>query len=256
MKTPRHLLVAALGAVLIPHAAQALLPMTELGTAYTENFNSFTGVDGTLPANFAVSPAVVGMTYNGYYTRSDAYVNSSRIVALRDTPSSTDIAFGMKPASSGGVSTLDWSLSNATGISLSRFEVAWDFEQYSESGRASQVSLSYSINGGAFTTAGITGVSLSTAQTRPPATSPGAQNLASVRVESLSVAIDLSTLLAPDQTIVLRWSFTPGTLIGDSNNAAHVGVDNLSITAIPEPSTAIVAAFGAGVLVLLRRKRR
>lgn len=236
--------------------SQAQVLITAFNTPYTEDFDAFNGNEETLPTNFVFTPAAVGMTYNGFYTRSEPYGNLSRVAALRDTPESSDIAFGMKPATS-GVSTLDWSFRNETGAAVTTFVVSWDFEQYSESGRATRLTFAYGVNGGKFGNQGIAGEYESVASHRPPFVPPGGMNLDAVRVEQMSVVINLDNALLPGEEITFRWNFITGSQLGDSNNNAYIGIDNLSVAAIPEPTGVAFLLLGLPLLAGgLRRVRR
>ncbi len=251
----KHPLLTVLFSLAAASGVMAQTLITDLGTAYTEDFTGYQGTAGTLPSPLVFTPAIEGITYNGYYTLSDPYSNLSRAVALRETSSSTDIAFGVKPSSS-GVSTLDWSFKNASGAAITRLEISWDFVQYTESGRATRMDLHYSTDGSSYGTAGIIGVTESIASTRPPGVPPGGMNLPEVRTESMSITLVLNEALMPDDEITLRWNFISGTLLGDSNNNAYIGVDHISVVAIPEPGTVALLSFSAGLLAFYRRKRQ
>ncbi|MCC5844455.1 MAG: PEP-CTERM sorting domain-containing protein [Verrucomicrobia bacterium] len=54
--------------------------------------------------------------------------------------------------------------------------------------------------------------------------------------------------LAPGETVWLRWQFV-------GNNGSYVAVDDLSVTAIPEPGTLALFGIALGALVLFRRRR-
>ncbi len=122
--------------------------ITAVGSAntYIQNFNTFAGTSGTVPANWAWSYT----DYNpgGYYNRTSNYSNQNSTYALRESSSSTDIAFGSK--NDGSPYTLTFSVKNNTGGIITGFEIGWNVEQYSASTNATPVAFSYRLNAGAY----------------------------------------------------------------------------------------------------------
>lgn len=238
----KRLLIAVLGIALIP-AVQAQVSITDTSVSL-ENFNNFAGTAATVPANFTFSDN--DYDPGGFYTRSEAYNTSNSNYGLRDTPTSTDIAFGQKgPAS--GTDFLNWSFVNNTGSDILSFEVTWNFEQYSSAGRATTLTFNYNPNGSGFTTAGIVGSNVSTAST-----SATAMNLAAVFVEPKMVTVTPLTAIPNGGTLVLGWGFANGAGTGSN---AHIGVDDTTFQVVPEPSTVAMLMGGFGMLTLLRRRR-
>lgn len=45
-------------------------------------------------------------------------------------------------------------------------------------------------------------------------------------------------------------------VVGDANNAAYIGIDTVSVTAVPEPSTYAMMGLGLAALALVRRKAK
>ncbi|MDA3872622.1 MAG: hypothetical protein PF795_01510 [Kiritimatiellae bacterium] len=236
------LLTAVLGLAAITSHAQNSI--NGLYSPITENFDSFEGTEITIPANFTFSDA----DYNpgGYYDLAGSYSNSNSTYALIDSNvSSTDVAFGQKGPTS-GTDFLNWSFTNNTGTAIEQFNVSWDFEQYSAATRETALNFNYNPNSSGWTTDGIAGSFSSTA------TLGANVNLSSVGVESKMVTVTLTTPLQDGEGILFGWGFQFGA--GSGSNA-HIGVDNLSVTAIPEPSMAALLVLGIALVARFLRKR-
>ncbi|MFV0415768.1 MAG: PEP-CTERM sorting domain-containing protein [Chthoniobacterales bacterium] len=214
------------------------------GVAYIENFNSYNGTS-TLPANFTFSDS--DFTPGGYYNSAASYNNSNSSYALFSSAvSSTDFSFGQKGPTS-GTDFLNWSFTNNTGADITSFQVSWDFKQFSESGRATTLSFNYNPNNTGWTTTGITGSLSSTATTNATTA-----NLSDPLVDAKSVTVDLAVPLANGEGILFGWGFRSG--VGTGGNA-HIGVDNISVLAIPEPGTASLLTLSFCALAWVRRRR-
>jgi|GEM_PF-5865863 len=207
---------------------------------FTEDFNSFVGTAASIPPNFTWSNSF-SMTQDfspgGNYDASGSYGNSNSTFALSFGPTSMDYAYGTKPPTFDHF--LDWDFTNNTGGPIPSFSVSWDVEQYSEAGRATEIDFSHNPNSTGFTQSGIAGTTLTTATT----TSGTASNLSSVGTTSRSVTVNLTTPLADGQSISFRWSILSGSLAGAGGANAHIGVDNLSVTPVPEPSSFLIIAI-------------
>jgi hypothetical protein len=215
-------------------------------TAKTQDFNTFAGTSITVPANWAYSGT--DYTPGGFYNRASAYSNTNSTYGLRNDSSSSDISFGSKMGASEGPFTLTMAGQNTTGSVLSGFTVLWDVEQYSAAFRATTVNFSYRVGAGSFVTTGITGTTLTTASL---GATDGA-NLASIAVTGRSITI--SGLSVADLTTVdFRWTWTTGA--GSGNNA-HIGIDNVSVTAVPEPTTWTLIGIGSAFMLWNVRRRR
>jgi hypothetical protein len=239
----RTVAIIAAGILAAGISAEAQLSIT--GTLlYSENFDSYAGSQVSIPANFSFS----GSDFNpgGFYNRAGAYSNSNSNFALRDSTSSTDIAFGQKTPAS-GTDLLSWHLLNNSGSSITSFVVTWDFEQYSEGGRATSLTFSYNPGGSGYTTTGISGDRDSTAS------AGGANaNLAAIFVESKTIAVTPQSPILDGESLTLGWNFANGAGTGSN---AHIGVDNVTFQIIPEPDTAAMLFGSGGMLALLRRRR-
>jgi hypothetical protein len=108
------------------------------------------------------------------------------------------------------------------------------------------IDLDYNPNGAGPTQAGISGTTLTVAQIG----STTGENLASPVITSLSVSIALAAPLANGQSIDFRWQTISGATV--SNQNAGIGVDNLSVTAVPEPSIVWLGAWVCAIVGVSR----
>lgn len=215
-------------------------------SAKTQNFDTFAGTLATVPTSWTWSDT--DYTPGGFYSRNATYSNANSTYGLRDTTTSTDIAFGSKMPATSGPFTLTAATQNTTGGILTGFTVLWDVEQYSAAFRATTVNFSYRSGAAPFGTTGLTGPTLTTA-------SLGATdgvNLGSVTSTGRSITITGLSVANLD-TIDFRWTWTFGS--GSGNNA-HIGIDNVSLTAVPEPSTWALIGLGSAFALWNIRRRR
>lgn len=218
--------------------------ITGLGQSFTETFDSFAGTAATVPSRLSFSG--IDFDPGGFYTFSDAYTNSNSTYAFRASGTSTDIAFGEKGLTS-SARFLNWAFTNNTGAAIASFQISWNALQYSAAGRATPITQNYNAGSG-FTTLGLEG-NVFTASTQTTA-----GQLGSIVNQAMTSTLVLAAPLANGSSITFGWVFGNGAGTGAN---AHVAVDNITITAIPEPSS--FAAF-AGLAALggaaLRRRRR
>ena len=228
--------------------AQASLSITSTGQAYTEDFSTFVGTAASVPDNFSWTDS--DFSPGGIYDASGSYVNSNSTYALT-FGTSGDYAFGSKSPTS-GTDYLNWSFVNSTGGQLTSFLVSWDVEQYSAGGRATEIDFNYNSNSTGYTQDGIDGITLTIASTGSN------DNLSEVATTSRQVVVTLNTPLENGEEIRFGWGISNGS--GSGSNG-HIGVDNLSVSAIaavPEAGSILlgtVACSLLGLSYLGRRKR-
>ena len=244
MKTKMILLTAAFGLTSAFAFGQTI---TGLFTPVTENFSSYQGTEVTLPSG--VSTFGSGFpNYGGFYDRDDSYSNSNLAYALRDNSSSSEIAFGMKRPASTAVASLNWQLTNDTGGDITSFTITWDAWQLSEAGRATELTLFNYNAGSGFTSDGLT------SSTFTASTAPSDANLSAISVSPQSATINLTSALEDGNSITLGWRWLQGA--GGGGNA-HVGLTDISVTAIPEPSSIIMMALaGLAAFGILRNRKK
>ena len=244
--------VSSHGALLIG-TSPITLNFDNLNTNFGGAYNS-TGGSSTFPINTTTGTAPIviysgtgGTEFTvsttdfnpgGVYSNTGTYSDSNSVRAFRDA-STLDLALGVKDSAN---RQFVLSLRNATGATASSWAVAYDIEQYSKGASATVFSFSYSLNGTTFITTNLTGA----ANVVGNNTAPVDANLASVISTARTGTITES--IANGGDIFFRWTYDHQA--GTSN---HMGIDNIVVTAIPEPSTALLGAFG--VLALLRRRR-
>lgn len=188
--------------------------------SHGEDFNTFTGELGTVPANWTWASSA---PYSGFYSRGGTYNEMNATYALVDsTISPGERAFGGKFAMGGNdVNTLTFTAINNTNAAITGFQLSWIVEQYSACINASTLAFSYSINNTTFVTSNITG----DLPNAPATTSSLCGNLGSIG--STIKAITINATVPVGQSIRFRFSFNnPG-----SDNA-HVGIDDFNMTAI------------------------
>lgn len=263
------MVVAALAATLgASGEARAAVIITALNSPSTENFNTFAGTTASIPANFTWTPDLApgsGTNFErGFFNPAlQAYNNNNGLYALyySSIDDQADRAFGTKRQPNTTPITLAWSFINQTIADILKFNVSWDVEQYTQGGRPTKIDFDYNANGAGATQSGIVGTTLTTAQTGTPtsgANLPGgvAPGGGPPIITSRSISISLATPLANGQSIDFRW-ITTGNDPSGAN--AHFAVDNLSVTAVPEPSTWIggmLCALAGSARALGGRRKR
>jgi hypothetical protein len=217
----------------------------------TETFNSLnppTGQDPVSPSPYVFKGdwTYSGTDFNpgGLYTVSSGYRHENSAYGLRISTRSGDIAFGNKMGANEAPLHLTLHARNNTGATINRFELGWNVEQYSQAGRATTVSFDWSTDGLDFNLNHVTGGAPVSAVTGP------AGNLASVLKTPVSATIIRD--LPAGQEVYFRFTWKTGSGSGDN---AHLGVDDFSVTAVPEPSTYLAGGFAVGLLALTFRNR-
>jgi PEP-CTERM motif len=251
--------------------ARAAMGITFTNSPITENFDTFAGTIASIPANFTWTPdGVSGSATNferGFLNPAlQAYNNNNGLYALYYslTDDQSDRAFGTKRQPNATPIILAWSFINQTGAPISGFNVSWAVEQYTQGGRPTKIDFDYDANGTGPTQGGISGTTLTTAQTGTPTTGsnlPGgtAPGGGPPIITLRSISISLATPLADGQPIDFRWITTGNDPSGGN---AHFGLDNLSVTAlaVPEPSSIQMIVLALSVVgggrFLQRRPRR
>lgn len=232
---------------------QAQISIAALNSAVTQNFNSIgTSTTATLPTNWLMSPQSGGASPTW-----GAGVSAVTQGASSGTPTAggrynwglgsdtSDRAIGFM--TSGGYSSPNSVMAyfqNNTGSTITSLTINYDIERYRINTAAASVSMFYSLNGTSWTAISNSTSTFSTGSSSYTFSSPTTDNK-SISLTGLGINTSSS--------IYLRWNFdTTGS------NSQGLGLDNVSVTAIPEPST-YAAIFGAlalaGVMIHRRRKQ-
>lgn len=205
-------------------------PTIVLGTAPIVVYSGAGGTEFTVSNN--------DFNPGGIYSNTGSYSNSNSFRALQDG-SSADLAIGVK--NSTGIEFV-LIMRNNTSSTVGTWNVDYFVEQYSKGASASTMSFSYSLNGTTYITTNLTGGANVVANN----TTPVDTNLATVISSSRSAVINES--VAANSDIYFRWRYAHV-----SGTSVHMGLDNITVTAIPEPGSALLG--GLGLLGLLRRRR-
>ncbi len=165
--------------------------------------------------------------------------------------SGSDRALGGSPAGGTGAITYGVALTNNTGATITQFNLSFDWERWFDSDITVDQTLTFaysldatSLTSGTFTSVSSASVTYST----PQGSQVWAEN---PLVVSRSISIT-SINWAPGGTLWLRWQD-----VNEADGDHGVGIDNVSISAIPEPASAALLLSGfAAAAVGLRRRRR
>ncbi len=248
-----YLLTAIFLAAYLPIARASQVTLTQ--PTYQQNFNGLPtqfGLteDQPFPEATVEGPSIflpgwttslIDYAPGGIYSNTQSYNNQNSNRAFRDGTSS-DYAYGTRNAAPVNITL---GLYNDSGASWNGFTVGYTVEQYSAGTSGSTMSFSYSTDGGTFVTNEMTGGETVSA------TIGTNQNLAAVLQTTRTTNVGIT--VAQNTTLWLRWTYTP---LGASGNA-HMGIDDVSFSAIPEP--AMMGGIAAGLLaaaLFLRRKKR
>lgn len=237
------------------------------GSTYSQNFNSLSGVsawtnDSTLAGWYAATTLTSSITAigsntgttttGGLYSYGVAGTNALTERALGYATSN-----GFTGASGTGIGALGLSFSNSNASSLSAFTLTYDGEQWRKDNTVTQsLTVQYQITSSAMTTANLvsaTGwISAGSGLTfNSPVITTGAAaldgNASANRVAGLTTTIS-GLSWAPSDNLWIRF-----VDLNDTGNDHQLAVDNLSFSAVPEPSAALLG--GLGFLALLRRRR-
>ena len=185
---------------------QMLIPAT--GTTYTQNFNSMSGT--TLPAGFSIGGS-------NTVTRTASTLNGSSAGGSYRFDNGSDSAIGVLQSSSYSTGGISLQLRNTSSDYISGFIITWNYEKYRSGTRAYNITFSGGTDGDqAYPADSGTGT----------AYFPPQQIAKSVTVTGLNIA--------PNGTQTFSWSIAG---VGGSSNSQGLGIDDVTITAIPAASS-------------------
>lgn len=264
MNIKKMMMTAALG--LAAATASAQFSFDSIGQTYTEDFNEYRGSAETLPDHMSVSWDVsrTSEPFQGVNTGAFTAYNAS---------SSSDYSFGIRERNPVDLrdGRLFFEFTNDTGEAITGFNVSYDVEAWFVGDRRNRIRLKYDDHLDTSTSPGGRATFetdiFSTDNPSPIGTLSGTDldgSLADNRT-TVSGFVDLLTLddgtgnffgpLAPGETAYFRWQFsnTDGDL---GNLRSGLAINNVSITAIPEPSTVLLVALtGLVAFAGLRRRK-
>lgn len=239
---------------------QASASFTSIGQVYSESFNGYRGSEATLPANMSV-------TWDDRISEPFQGVNTGALTAY--TSDSLDYSFGIRERNPVDLrdARLFLEITNNTGVAITGFEVSYEVEAWFIGDRRNRIRLKYdtfldSADAGRDTfEVDIFSTVNPSAEMTPDTDVDG--SLAANRI-LVSGFVDLMTLddgtdtpfgaLAAGETAYFRWQFSNADGDGGSLRSG-LAINNLSITAIPEPST-YAALLGLLALALVWYRRR
>lgn len=255
------------GATLVAAAASlqgSAFSFTGIGQTYTENFNNYLGSAATLPNHMFVE---WDTSRSGMSGPDSPYtgVNDGAFTAY--TSDSADYSFGIREREPVDLrdARLFFEFTNNTGAPLSQFMVSYDVEAWFIGDRRNRLRLKYddlldSPDRATFETDIFSTDNPSTTMT---ANTSVDGSLAANRT-TVSGMVDITTIddgtgnffepIADGETAWFRWQFSNADGDGGALRSG-LAINNLSIQAIPEPST-YAALFGVGVLALALYRRR
>ncbi len=235
------LLVIAAG-----HASAAIV-LTDF-TTLTENFNDFNdGTAAKVPSNFVPAHDLGAGAFGGRTLTSGpgaTYNASTGWYSLNDNDSPLDFAFGARTNATGGFGTLTFQVTNGTGAAISGITLGFDFKQFSTSAGQSDLNVKGSIDGSTFNTATISGNTTTSVTTGGTADTVFANPIVAAR------SVSWNSPIADGATVSLRFEWQPVT----GGSRPHFGVDNVTITPVPEPGVALLGAIGLLGFAAIRRR--
>ncbi len=226
---------------------------TNFGGAYNSTGGSSTFTSGTATVTTpytiysgSTNPALVITAFNdfspgGVYSNTGTYDSANSWRALQNA-STTDLALGMKNS---GTGRFVLRLQNNTSQALDSWSISYNVEQFSRGASASTITFDYGLISatGSFITTGLTGGSAVTATTGTDG------NLASVLSTGRTATI--ATSIAAGSEIYLRWTYNHA-----SGTSPHLGVDDIVVSAVPEPKTWVMIGIGSAFMLWNLRRRR
>lgn len=219
---------------------------------------TFDAATPTVPTNWTTDLPGAGATLTYGTPGANVGTTGNTFYLLKPTASETDTAFGGKVATTDAGKNLTLFAQNNTGGAIAGFDLSWTYLQYDAGNRPSTLSFSYSLDNVSYITLGITVDSgaLTYTATELTGLNSGSGSFiytTSILSSNTVIHIDLADDLANGADIYFRFTWA-GTTTGGGNNA-HLGIDNFSLAAVPEPSSFALLIGSALMLRVVRRKR-
>ncbi len=282
-RLPRlHPLVAVAASLVLPSMSMAqLVNYSTLGASYSQNFDGLSNAGSVTSVGVGRGPHAIqghlGSTgMNGWYMTNDRGTSTDTEFRAQDgslsgstgrgvvsfgTTGSSDRALGAL-GTSNQISTFGVYSTNTTGLNLSQVTVSFTGEQWrvgDTSITSEKLAFSYAVFNnlaGASIGASVAGFNgISALDFNAPFTGTTLLNNSALNGNSPTYQANLAQTFnlnwAPNQVLVLQW--VGFDLTGQDHG---LGIDNLTFSAIPEPSIyALVASTVTLGAVALRRRR-
>lgn len=264
----RWLAILGIAGIALTQTANAQVSYGILGSTYTEDFNSglesaavtltwtdnsvFTGV---YAYQFGGSDPILDEPAGpvAQYRKTSGNSSGIELFQWRSSSTATDGAFGTKPADATGSIAIGLRLNNSTGVTLTQFTLGYTGEQWvsSDSDQNNQLVVSYQL-GSPATLADGTWTEIPSLQFDSPFDNADTNlngNLpANRQVFSPTTISGISWADGTD--LYLRWFDANSALVDQG-----LAIDDITFTAVPEPSTWALFIGGAVALIVLRRRQ-
>lgn len=258
-----HLIAAAM--LLAGNLAHAAGTASLTADGYGENFDSLGTTGTTLPTGWANYSGLGDkgswkntIPASGTVSVATMVLNTNNLTATSSTPSSTNInGYNARLSSSAtsdrviassptGIAGVSWQLSlvNDTGSAFDELTVSYDTVRYTNVGTDTDniygYWLFYSLDGASWTNVSALNPTL--------ANFPITTGVTSVADASIA----LSSAVAPGSTLILRWVDDNGSPSPDQ----VIGLNNVLVSAVPEPGTYALLLAGAAAVGFIARRRK
>jgi hypothetical protein len=264
LPNPKHALAGVMLAGLIASSqASAQVSYTTSGSTFTEDFSAGlatgaatpTWTDNSVFAGWYAYQTATSAAPADYRITSSGNSTKAQLYQYRPSAGSTDGAFGTRPSGGTGDMILGLRLTNDTGATLTGFTLGYTGEQWfeSESTQNNQYVVAYQFGSPTDLSAG-SWTDISALEFDSPKNTGADINLDGNDAGNFEVLspVTIGSLTWADGTdLWIRWF--------DANSSGFdqaLAIDDVSFSAVPEPSQyAIIFGLGALLLTACRRRR-
>ncbi len=267
MKTKNLLTLAAVIATAAAGTAQAQVIYNTAGGTYSQNFDWTTGAATSVTwvdnaAAQTTSTWVTGASSLGWYsgftgtdtfqpTNGTANNGGSLLSNFYFGSDNTDRSLGGRPTAGNGALILGLRLTNTTGVTLNSFTLGYALEITNQRDASvnNTANFAYTIGNPAnWATDSFTAATSLNATTPLVAVATNVDgNLPGNRTTVSNTINGISWANGTD--LWLRWT------VPNVTNGPNVGLDDLTFSAVPEPTTCALLAMGLTAMTVFRRRR-
>jgi hypothetical protein len=250
----KRLLILAALAVMLGGEVKAGFVVNAINQTFSQNFdglNTGTGLTvldssgwrlGQASPTWATGTTSLTQVQTGALTSSSAGGSWN----FRDGTTTTDRSIGFLTSS--GFSSpraIMVEIHNQSGNTINELSINFDYEKYRSGSRAFTMLFFHSSNGSTWTAA-------SSGDQAYAADANNTTIYSSPLTTSKSVSLTGLNISA-NSNYYLRWDYVGS---GGSTNAQAIGLDNFSISAVPEPTSGLLLGVGTLACAAFRRNRR